>query len=256
MYLKTVVSCALSVVMVAILSTSVLAETERIEPVDGTDYSNIIVDSDSVNSGFAGALEAREQDIINSRTQESKYINVYAQNDNTRAYWIQLDDMSSFVYYAQELNYSCGPACVKMALKYITGTTYSEATIRTGCNTSTSGTAIDNMKTYINSEQGYNTYETHFRESKTTMKNHLYSGIVACDAPPIVGLQESTSDGWFFNISAHYVAVYSVKSDKSEVAIADPWAGYVSSSSPYKWYDKSTNDVYSAYNAINCGYMY
>ena len=54
----------------------------------------------------------------------------------------------------------------------------------------------------------------------------------------------------------HFVATYSVKSDKSEVAIADPWAGYVSSSSSYKWYDKSTDDVYTAYNAVNVGYMY
>ena len=253
---KTVISCILAVAMVAILSTSVLA-ADRIEPIDGTDYSDIIVDSDSINSGFSGAREAGEQDIINSKFQEKKIvIDVSVKNDNNRATWIQLADMSSFVYYAQELNTSCGPACVKMALKYITGTTYSETTIRSGCNSSATGTSLNNMATYINSEQGYNTYETHYCESKTTMKNHLYSGIVACDAPPIMGLQESTSDGWPFNLYSHFVAIYSIKSDKSEVAIVDPWAGYVSSSSPYKWYDKSTNDVYSAYNAINCGYMY
>lgn len=164
--------------------------------------------------------------------------------------------MSSFYYYPQEFSYSCGAASVRMALRYLTGVDYPESTVRTGCNTAISGTSLSDMQTYINSEQTANYYATRFGVDKTTMKDNFYAGIVTWDAPPIVGLQETTSNGWPFDLSAHAVTIYSIKDDKSEVAIADPWGGYISSSSPYRWYDVSTDDVYTAYSAINAGYMF
>ena len=250
---------SLAVVLLMATSLSAYAADAHLVPVDGTDYTQISQDEKQV-SFSGGAREATEQQVAESLLHTDNRALALeletATTNSTRASWYQLDDMSSFVYYAQAVNYSCGPACVRMALRYLTGTQYSESTIRTGCGTTTSGTYLSNMKTYINNEQSVNSYATKFNASKTTMKNNLYSGIVSFDSPPIIGLKESTSAGWAFDLSAHFVTVYSVKSDKSEVAIADPWAGYVSSTSSYKWYDKSTDDVYTAYSAVNCGYMY
>ena len=46
--------------------------TDRIDPVDGTDYSKIAVDDEAVRNGFSGAREATEQDILDSETQPEK----------------------------------------------------------------------------------------------------------------------------------------------------------------------------------------
>ena len=87
------------------------------------------------------------------------------------------------------------------------------------------------------------------------MKNNFYSGIVTFEAPPIIGVRESTSDDWPYDLGGHALAVYSTMSDKSEFALCDPWAGYVDDDNN-RWYDKSDDDLYDAYDAVNIGYMY
>ena len=243
------------------ISQNIIKDTEseenRLEPTDDTDYSLVQRNNSSIISGFSGAMEASEQDIYLSQFHIKEINSTNIIEEPTRAYWIQLSNMSSFSYFAQETSYSCGPACVKMALKYLTGTTYYESIIRNGCYTSsTSGTTLYNMASYINSRQSINNYVERYGQTKAQMKTDLYVGINSCDAPPIIGVKELDTLGWPFNLSAHFVTVYSIKSDKSEVAVADPWAGYVNSNSPYKCYDITTDNLYLGYNSVNCGYMY
>jgi len=224
--------------------------------IDGTDYSKVVSDFEFVKNGFSGIREDENDDVTDKKNCIEKNSPNHLKEPN-RASWIELSNTGSFYYYAQELYYSCGPACVKMALKYLTGTTYLESTICAGCNTTaTNGTTFSDMCTYINGEQNSNYYIKKTGATKDTMTNDLYNGIAQWSAPPIVGLQESTTLGWPFNLSGHGVTVYAVKSDKTEVMIADPWAGYVSMSSTNKWYSKSVDDVYTAYSAISAGYMY
>lgn len=167
--------------------------------------------------------------------------------------WNQISPMSSFYYYGQEESNTCGSACSKMALKFLTGTTYSESTIKKAIN-ALGGATLSNIATYLNQIQNKNTYIAIYGVSKNIMKNNLYSGVVTYNAPPIIGLQESINKGWPYNLNSHGVTIYSITSDKSEVAIADPWAGYKGDST--RWFDKSTDDVYTAYSAINVGYVY
>ena len=183
--------------MVLFTPTMVLAESNRVGPVDGTDYAEVTKEIAYDYQGFSGAKEARDTDILESIRNPDKS-DVSAHNSFkvlTRASWYQLDNMSPFIYFAQEKYYSCGPACVKMALRYIKGVTYAELTIRSGCNTTTSGTYLSNMKTYINSKQNSNTYITKYGVAKSTMKNNLYTGIVTYDSPPIMGLKETINNG-------------------------------------------------------------
>lgn len=164
--------------------------------------------------------------------------------------------MDKFYYYGQLKNYSCGAASVRMALKYLTDTRYMESTIRKGCNiTKTGGGLLEDMADYINGEQDSNVYVQRYQESKSEMKDDLYAGINEYDAPPIIGVQESTSDGWPYDIFAHYVTVYSVYSDKSRFMVADPWAGY-DNNNDNKWYTISDDDLYTGYHAVDVGYMY
>ncbi len=172
---------------------------------------------------------------------------------NVTASWILTS--RSFYYFAQETNYSCGPACVRMILRNITGVTYSESTIRSGCKTTTSGTYLSNMVTYTNSLQNHNYYVARYQQSKTNMQNDLYSGITTFDSPPIVGLRESIVNGWNYNLSAHFVALYAVRSDKSSFLLTDPWSGYIGDLAN-RDLNKSISELYDAYNSVNVGFMY
>lgn len=235
-------------------------------PIDGTDYTLIKSNLEAVKNagsanrigGFSGAREATAEQIAESAKQVDKNLaindSLIVQKAVVSSTW---NTLPSFVYYAQELNYSCGAAAVKMALKYLTGSTYAESTIRTGVHTSSAyGTYLSDMVSYINTQQSKNNYVSVYGASKSSLQLSLYNGIVYWDTPPIVGLRESTSNGWAFNLSGHFVTIYAVMSDYSNVSLCDPWAGYVSSSSAYKFVNKSTDDVYTAYNAVNIGYMY
>jgi predicted double-glycine peptidase len=249
---------SVAIVISIALSMPAFAATSHPVPVDGTDYDDITsVPSTRGMTGVIGAREATAEDMAESANQVDKDLLIASHDSMTQTFaaasWMPLDP---FTYYAQEKSYSCGPASVKMALKFLTGTTYSESTIRTGCSTTTGGTYLSDMKVYINDEQSENPYVTMYQETKDNMKDDLYAGIVTWDAPPIVGLKETTNDGWGYNLAAHFVVIYSIMSDKSEVALCDPWAGYNSSSASDKWVDKSTDDLFTAYDAVNVGYMY
>lgn len=255
---KKIISTVLAVCLSFSLAATAMATEAHPVPVDGTEYSEKITTRSAATSvSGIGALEATDEQMESSALESKPEVEDEALSiaslASADATWCYLDP---FTYYAQLYNYSCGAACVRMALKYITGTSYAESTIRSGCSTTSSGTYLSDMKEYINDEQSSNPYVTKYGATKTTMKSNLYSGIVTWDAPPVVGLQESTSNGWAYNLSAHFVTIYSILSDKSEVALCDPWAGYVSSTSSYKWVDKSTDDLYTAYDAVNVGYMY
>lgn len=69
---------------------------------------------------------------------------------------------------------------------------------------------------------------------------------------PIVHVAISESSGWQYNSTGHYLAIYSMLSDYSKVAICDPYGGYVGVNS-WRWYDKETKNVYAA---LKHGYIY
>lgn len=212
----------------------------------------------------SGASEATEEQVQRgnsvkkadistaNRTEAEAYATI---DPNSRATsWLYTTRY--FYYYGQETNYSCGAACVKMALRNITGTTYSEAAVRTGCNTtSTAGTYLVDMVEYINEEQDYNFYVERYRQTKASMQEDLYEGITYWDAPPIIGVRETTANGWNYNLSAHFVIIYAVTSSQSTFAVTDPWSGYIGDNAN-RDISVSVNDLYTAYNAVNIGYMY
>ncbi len=168
-------------------------------------------------------------------------------------------------YYPQETSYSCGPACLRMMLKRITGVNYSEQTIRSACYTSSwYGTYLSYMISYANdmlaaySEDEY-FYLASYQATKTTMQNQLYAGIVQNGMPPIIGIDESANSAWPYpEMVGHYVLVDGVTENKSSFRIWEPWAGYIQDSG---WQNKtnfivSCDDLYDVYHAINIGFMY
>ncbi len=225
--------------------------------IDGTEYS-LIERTSNLPAGFSGGTPLTEDDIL--------YLRRYAPNedediikiipDTPRITWLSLSNMNNFVYYGQLKSYTCGPACVRMALKYVTGNYYSEATVESGClTTPTNGTTLPNLVTYLNSQISGN-YLAVTSFNQTNLENNLYTGVVTYDRPPIVGVQETQSDGWPYNLPAHFVVVYGIRSDKAVAKIRDPWAGYQNQASAYGSYMMTSTKLYNACTACNLGYVY
>ncbi len=221
------------------------------------------VNASTTLEGTNGAAEATDDQITFWNSQEKADVSYANRSEdevlagvssNARAVsWLYTSRY--FYYYGQEKNYSCGPACVKMALKNITGTAYSESVIRTGCKTTTSGTYLSDMVQYLNDMQDHNSYIARYQKTKFIMKRDLYSCIVNWDSPPIIGVKENTSNGWNYNLNAHFVIVYAVRSDNSAFMISDPWSGYIGDSGN-RDLNISCDDLFTGYNAVNIGYMY
>ncbi len=199
---------------------------------------------------FSGGREATEEHMEEAKKHRKPELPAGA-----KALLNRRQNLPSFPYYGQETDHSCGPACVRMALKYLTETDYGEAEIYNGCQTTPGGTYLWDMARYINTKQSVNYYVQKYQVSRTEMKNDLSAGINVYNAPPIIGIRELTRNGWPYDLSAHFVTVYGVGDNQSSFSICDPWAGYVGGSSN-RWYRKSADVLYQAYNLVNLGYMY
>ena len=217
--------------------------------------------SAAAHKEVSGAIEANEEQMreLNAERKEGKENRsekealASAVTDVRGAAWIYTS--RNFYYYSQEYSYSCGAACVRMALRNFTGTNYSEKTIRDGCNASNSAVFIGNMKKYINQMQNHNAYVPRVGVDKSTMQSNLYSGIVNWDSPSIIGVEENMRDGWYFDLPGHFITVYAARSDKEKFLIADPWAGYVNE--PEKnWRNVSVTELYNAYSSTVIGYIF
>ena len=156
-------------------------------------------------------------------------------------------------YYGQETSMSCGPASVRMVLKYKTGTTYAESTIRNNTNYSaTWGTSLADLVSYTNSQQNYS-YTKYYGSSSSYILDGILSAIRYSSAPPICGLKEKSAWGFPYNgDGSHFVVIHQVTSDKSKVAVFDPWAGYIGDTGN-KTYDVTANNLMNAYCASYCG---
>ena len=204
-----------------------------------------------------GALEAtaEQMEYWSSRQKSSRYDTNRA-IDSTKAGWIWPTGMVVFYeYYGQEKNYTCGPACVKMALKIITNQVYNEDVISSGCNTTTSGTYLSDMVTYINSVQTYNEYVPHYRATKDFMAFCLTDCVRYWDSPPIIGIRETISENWLYNLGGHFVIITAAMSDETAYEVTDPWSGFVGDTENCT-YVKSADELYNAYNLVNIGFMY
>ncbi|ERJ82732.1 hypothetical protein HMPREF1987_01329 [Peptostreptococcaceae bacterium oral taxon 113 str. W5053] len=196
---------------------------------------------------FSGGREATEEHMEEAKKHRKPELPAGA-----KALLNRRQNLPFFRYYGQETNHSCGPACIRMALRYLTGTDYGEAEIYNGCLT---GTYLRDMARYINTKQSVNPYVQKYQVSRTEMKNDLSAGINVYNAPPIVGIRELTRNGWPYDLGKHFVTVYGVGDNQSSFSICDPWAGYVGDSSN-RWYRKSADVLYQAYSLVNLGYMY
>ncbi len=247
--MKRFVSLIAVVTIVLSLSTPCLA-VEPTSPID----SSITLGSAPIHSQVPtdppkGAGEISLNDVqtwLNNHEEELTPMDESISPLSTTASWVYTYDTTyTFYYYGQELSYSCGAASVRMALKALSNLTLSESTIRSGCGTTSSGTYVSGMTDYMVDTQDDYAYDSKYSILSSLFHSNLYNAISA-GAPPIVGIKTSTSDGWFYNTSGHFIVPYAIMSDKSRYALADPWGGYAGVVD-WKWYTKYAADLWSAY---------
>lgn len=78
--------------------------------------------------------------------------------------------------YQQELTYYCGPACVQMAVSYITGTKYSQSTLANYMNTSSNGgTYVYQIRNGLNAYTSAGAYEYVTTSESSFSSSLIYS---------------------------------------------------------------------------------
>lgn len=157
-------------------------------------------------------------------------------------------------YYGQETNTSCGPASARMMLKYLTGKTYSESTIRSNMSgwSSSSGVTLANLLKYVHGEQDEYSYTKYYGSSMSYIFDGFIAAIRYSKAAPVCGVKEQTSAGFPYNLSGHFIVITAVASDSSAVTVMDPWAGY-KGDSEYEVYDLSASNLMTGYAATLIG---
>lgn len=192
--MKKILSVLLPVVMVFSLNTVSFASevaTSNEFPEAGTVYVDVKSRSIDTATSPVGARTATSDDIAASNQMADKAV----ASDNKSRSSVSWTYLSGYLVYNQTTSYNCGPAAVQAALKYLNGSTPTQATIATGCLTTSSGTYLSDMLTYINKMQVENLYVSKYKADSSSMENYLYSGVVTYNAPPIIGMAFSSSDG-------------------------------------------------------------
>ena len=202
--------------------------------------------------GPSGALPPTEEELAEAEATFNPDVLSLDWTDNTRAAtWYGM----TMTYYAQLQSMSCGPACTRMVLKYVTGIGYSEATIRNGMVYSeTSGTTLGALTNYIK-DKSDRYYTNYYGTSQAYIMSGMMSSIRNYDSPPSVGLKSSQAYGFPVTGSGgHFIVINGITSDLDTVKVLDPWSGYsgngYNGSLPAN-YQITANNLMNAYNSLS-----
>lgn len=239
--MKKIFALILAVVMLA--SFGVVANAEEPTGLTGALEYNSAIDNTELT---ADELQKVEEKLAVLEQIEQEQVSTWATT------WSHLP--GTFTLYYQTTNYNCGPACVQSTIKYINGSAPNQSTVASGCKTTTNGTYLSNMVTYLNKQQSENQYISVYNETKSSFAGALYSAVSYYEVPAIVGFACSTSDGWAYNSNGHFTCINAARDDKGAFQLADPLIGYLGLTTHF--YQKSINDLYEAYDSVNVGFCW
>lgn len=131
-------------------------------------------------------------------------------------------------YYMQENIDWCGPACMKMVIKYVTGQTVSQSTLAIASNTtSDDGTYVHKMKQVLYNYCGANSYY-YYETNELNMKNATVSSLEA-GYPVVYQVMTGTLPGYtddygHYIVGKGYYTEWNTSGTISEtVTCIDPW---------------------------------
>ena len=147
-------------------------------------------------------------------------------------------------YFKQDNSYYCGPATTKQTVHFIKRTSSSQATIATAIGTTTAGSNLTDMMTYINNNQTRRDYIIVTNPSEDLIQSIVeYS--VRNLAPTVCRLKIATGGNWLYSSSGHYMNLSAFTNYGANIQVCDPYLGWVTSTSTGKYYVTS-NEIYTA----------
>ena len=156
-------------------------------------------------------------------------------------HWVYTKDKRGYPFYGydQHYNNTCGPTCAKMCLKGVAKVYVTEEAAAKGMgitpstSANSTGATMSSLVKYLNSKQSVYKYKAMSTTviSVTSQEAQLASGVykaIENGAPVTVIIAETNEeDGWpYTNKVGHAIAVYAMKSDKSQYAVRDPGGTY------------------------------
>lgn len=147
--------------------------------------------------------------------------------------------------FMQETDYRCGVATTKQVLHYLNGTSLTQGEYAKALGTTTSGTAMPNIYTYLNAHNSTYTYS--FSDNNIGTKEHWETIIMADtikDIPAVMDINSNGVSGFPYLTTGHFVNSSGYNPKNKTVRISDP----INNTAYFgnKWYS-----VDSLYNSNN-----
>lgn len=255
---KRLISVYLTIIMIccSVVSVSATATNEEVTKSNEIKFAiseGLILDESlSLEEQLAlisnsTILTEKQKSQAISKINFTKQINTL-QYGQTRASTVTYNCTVSIPYFKQNNSYYCGPATTKQSMHYLTGSSQSQSSIASALGTTTAGTDGNNMVTYLNANQSNVYYMAIYPYSQASMEDLVYRGLTSYGTAPILRLKMTTSQGWPYNSTGHFMNVsgqYTV-SGAVKYQVTDPYIQYVNSSETDGKYRISSSAVYNS----------
>lgn len=158
--------------------------------------------------------------------------------------------------YKQATPYYCVPACVYSTMKYLTGSSYSQAFIASQLGTTPNGTVFSHSQFYLNNYQHNYYYIAANPGSLTIEKTHWFNTIYNSNAPVLfVGTLQILSN-WEYEANSHCMMLIGVSADNRRYRIGDPYRKWANPDSPSNKYKRYAKRIHNAIQLNGNGYLY
>lgn len=259
----------ISLVLVLAISLAIYIPTSaeiKDSETNGAGSSSVCSNSSANKIGPSGdsmtdkpiTIEEQEQALIKdssiSSEKKSKFLKKFEaykelkrKTNNMASIQSTNDPSSGYIsvpYFKQEKNYWCGPATTKQTLQYISGSSSSQAVIAKAIGTTTDGSNLSDMVSYLNNNQSNKNYVIVTDPSEDLIQG-IAKVIVDDQAPAIGRLAFKKGGNWEYSTRGHYLNITGYSNGGSSIRVTDPYIGWISPSSSGSYYVTS-NEVYIA----------
>ncbi|MFJ7953979.1 C39 family peptidase [Lysinibacillus sp. NPDC096418] len=203
-------------------------------------------------------LEEQRQNLLKDATSKEDEIRINERFDEHEALVKRIESgislfgsntesgSHSVPYFKQAYSYYCGPATVKQTLQFINGSSNTQDTIASGIGTTTDGSNLANMVTYINKNQSKHSYMVHSSPDEDLIRG-IPEYAVRNGSPAILRLKIAKGGNWTYTSSGHYMNMSGYSNYGKSIRVTDPYIGWVNASSTGSYWVTS-NEIYTATN--------
>lgn len=170
--------------------------------------------SASSYAAYTSSLSKADKAAIAAKEAECKKLAAEKTQTGQAA---SLKRLQNFTIYMQEEDNYCGPACIKSALRFITGSSPSQTTIHKSINMD-----FTKIPGFVNAREKKCYYVWGYFNNTSDLMNKIETDVVRVNVPVFLRIDGTTSSNWYYATSGHCILATGIYTDKSKVQIADP----------------------------------